>query len=267
VGIGLISGAIVGARAVETVNSTVEAFASHSTLIAKDYLKVDADSNHAVTPFVKGFAASLGVSISAAEAIGKVLGATRAYVDGASTITVGNDADITADSLASATPSGASIAVGLAVGVGVAEFRAEVARETAAYVGTRAGRAGGIGTVALGDKKLNVTANATLARLRTTSSGFGLLAVSRHRSRPPSSTARPWPTWGGRAGQRGQRRRGAFSTDTAFAKNRWRRWPQAWPPRRLGPTPRCRAALKPSSARMQAPGRQRAMGVNVGTTG
>ncbi|MBL8482410.1 MAG: hypothetical protein JNJ60_09450, partial [Rhodocyclaceae bacterium] len=126
VGIGLISGAIVGARAVETVNSTVEAYASNSTLLARNYLKVDADSHHDVTPHVTGFAASLGVSISAAEAIGKVLGATRAYVDGASTITIGNDADITADSIATATPSGGTIAVGLASGVGLAEFKAEV---------------------------------------------------------------------------------------------------------------------------------------------
>ncbi|MGD8331683.1 MAG: hypothetical protein PVJ49_19785, partial [Acidobacteriota bacterium] len=139
VSVGLISGAVVGARAVESVSSTVEAFASGSTLLAKDYLKIDADSEHDVTPYVFGFAASTGVSISAAEAIGKVSGATRAYVDGTSTITVGDDADITADSIASATPEGESIAVGvLGAGVGVAEFKAEITRETSAFVGTRA---------------------------------------------------------------------------------------------------------------------------------
>jgi hypothetical protein len=218
-----IGAAAVGARGVESLSSTVEAFASGSTLIAKDYLKIDAESNHAATPRVVGFSASLGVSISVAEAIGKVQGATRAYIDGASTVTVGNDVDITADSIASATPTGDSIAVGLAGGVGVAEFKAEVTRETAAYVGARAGEAAaGTAAVNIGNKLLNIKANATLtATADNFTGGFGLLAggaVSKSTAIVNGQTL----AYVGQGAQvsAGNVDIGAQSTDTATARNR-----------------------------------------------
>ncbi|MBL8482719.1 MAG: hypothetical protein JNJ60_11010, partial [Rhodocyclaceae bacterium] len=143
--------------------------------------------------------------------------------DGASTITIGNDADITADSIATATPSGGTIAVGLASGVGLAEFKAEVERETAAYVGARAG-VDPIGTavVSLGDNQLNVKANATLtATADNFVGGFGLLGGAA----ASKSTATVNGQTLAYVGQGAQVNAGgvdieAFSTDTAYASNR-----------------------------------------------
>ncbi len=47
-----IGAAAVGARAVESLSSTVEAFASDATLLASGYLKVDADSKPATLEIV-----------------------------------------------------------------------------------------------------------------------------------------------------------------------------------------------------------------------
>jgi hypothetical protein len=137
VGLGLISGAAVGVRAVEIISSDVAAFASDSILLASGAVKVNADSNHTATPSVVGFSASLGVSISVVEVAAKIEGTTRAYIDGNTMVTAGGSTDVTADSIAHALPEGDSIAVG-AIGGGIAVMDAQVNRVTEAYVGGRA---------------------------------------------------------------------------------------------------------------------------------
>src|SRR5690606_38917293 len=149
------------------------------TLMAAGFLRVDADSDHSATPDVVGFAASLGAAVSVIDATAIISGATRAYIDGNSTVNAANDTNVTADSLAHALPDGDSIAVGLAAGGAAAIMDAQVNRVTEAYVGRRASGPAPLTTTVLniGAHKLNVLAGSTYeARTDSLAAGFGLLA-------------------------------------------------------------------------------------------
>ncbi|MEO0465166.1 MAG: LEPR-XLL domain-containing protein, partial [Pseudomonadota bacterium] len=176
VAIGGVAGA--GGRSIVDIDNTVEAGASGSDLTASGAVTVDADSQHYAEPYIFGLAGSTGISVAATVAEANIGGATRAYVDGESTISSAGALNVTADSAAFATPSGESIAVGLGVGVALAEFSAHIDRETAAYVGTRTGEvATGQGTVDLGNQQLNIRSNANLQAVADNfAGGFGLLA-------------------------------------------------------------------------------------------
>ncbi|RUU51250.1 hypothetical protein, partial [Mesorhizobium sp. M2C.T.Ca.TU.002.02.1.1] len=132
--------AAVGVVAEEVIASRVEAFASGSTLIAAGQVNVDADSNHRATPEVFGLSASLGVAISVVDATAIVSGATRAYIDGNSTVSASGDTNVTADSLSHALPDGDSVAVGGGIGGAAAIMDAQVNRVTEAFVGRRASK-------------------------------------------------------------------------------------------------------------------------------
>ena len=134
----LIGVAGAGGHAATHIDSTVEAFAQDASLTASGDLFVDADSTHHARANTFGLAASLGFAVSTMISEASVEGATRAYIDGNSTIVVDTRADITADSDAHALPAGDSISVGLVSGA-VTIMDADVNRVTEAFVGKRAG--------------------------------------------------------------------------------------------------------------------------------
>ena len=173
-------GGISAAGGVATVNitNTVEAGVNASMLTANDEVNVDSDSLHYAKPDVGGFSFSTGIAASAVKAVGTVAGATRAYLSGASTISSAGAVDVTADSDAYANPHGIALGGGLLAGIGVTDFTATVNRETAAYVGSRAGTtpvAAVINVGASGNQALNVRADANLnATADSTALGFSL---------------------------------------------------------------------------------------------
>ncbi|MGD8418987.1 MAG: hypothetical protein PVJ78_01070, partial [Gammaproteobacteria bacterium] len=132
---------IAGASAVLDIENTVEAFVSGSALSATGIAKIDAQSQHTAKPEVVGFSGSFslgGLAATVVKAETEISGATRAYIDGVSSVSSTGDLNVTADSYAKADPQGGSLTASLGVGLGVSDFDSRVTRETAAYVGTRA---------------------------------------------------------------------------------------------------------------------------------
>ena len=165
--------AVVQGIGTEDLGSVVEAFASSADLFATGVVKIDADSNHYLAPEVTGVAISSTSSVSKMVANALSTGATRAYIDGNSSVTSAGPLEVTADSIVEAHPTGASVAISLGGAGALSEFRAEITRETAAYAGTRAGEtpSGLAGTIELGSKTLNLKSTATLTAV---ADSFGL---------------------------------------------------------------------------------------------
>ncbi|MGD8331638.1 MAG: hypothetical protein PVJ49_19555, partial [Acidobacteriota bacterium] len=166
-----------GGKAVTHLDSTVEAYGHNANLTASGNVFVDADSTHDARAKTFGLAASLGFSVSVMVSEASVGGATRAYIDGASTVNTNDKLSITADSTAHALPDADSISIS-AAGFAGAIVDADVNRITEAYVGTRAGTtATAQTTLNLGSDDLYIKANSNLtADASPLGLSFGLLA-------------------------------------------------------------------------------------------
>ena len=133
-----IGGAGAGAVSRTNLDSTVEAYARDAQLIAiGNKVFIDADSDLDARAESLGLAGSGGVAVSVVIADATIGGATRAWADGATTVTA-SAMDVTADSIADALPDGISISLALGGAGSGAIINGAVDRTTEAYVGDRA---------------------------------------------------------------------------------------------------------------------------------
>ena len=172
-----ISGAVSGADASSRIDGEVEAYGNGGSLTSSGNTRITASSDLSAEASTSAASASgLGISVMTPEVV--IGGATRAYAQGAMTVSAANFA-VQASSVNDAIlPDNLALAIGVG-GFAGAGASATVSRLTEAYAGTAVGAAPASGTdinAGNGDVSIEATATST-ATSKETGGAFGGIAI------------------------------------------------------------------------------------------